>query len=174
MELHISSDDPTFITGVFDYADDSLDSLDGYASVCGYDTNMNMQHRVVINRSEVGERFPKRMTFGQMLDMMKQAGSTKVYFQREDWRDTHRCIALNNTNVKALYIDEYYEETRVDKASNPIKVRNNGVPFDKRPYIPNYEDMFAHSWVVYASQDATVIYKNGGGDEKKSIGFSSF
>ena len=173
MELHISSDDATFITDIFDYADDSLNSLDGYASVCGYDSNMEMQHRVVINRSDVGERFPKRMTFGQMLDMMKQAGSTKIYFQREDWRGTHRCIALNNTNVKSLYIDEYYEETRVDKSSNPVKVRKSGVPFDKRPYIPSYEDMFTHSWVVYSSQNATVIYKNGDDNEKKSFDFST-
>ena len=174
MELHISSDDATYITSVYEFAEDNLDTVDGYVSLYGTDRNGKLQHIVKVDRSNVGEQFPKRLTFGQMLDMMKQAGSTKVYFHREDWRDTHRCIALNNTNVKALYIDEYYEETRVDKASNPIKVRNNGVPFDKRPYIPNYEDMFAHSWIVYASQDATVIYKNGGGDEKKSIGFSPF
>ena len=174
MELHISTDDATYLTSVYEFAEDNIDIVDGYVSLNGIDRNGKHQHIVQVNRSSVGEQFPKRLTFGQMLDMMKQAGSTKVYFQREDWRDTHRCIALNNTNVKALYIDEYYEETRVDKASNPIKVRNNGVPFDKRPYIPNYEDMFAHSWIVYASQDATVIYKNGGGDEKKSIGFSPF
>ena len=173
MELHISSDDATFITNIFDYADDSLDSLDGYASVCGYDSNMDMQHKVIINRSDIGNQFPKRMTFGQMLDMMKQAGTTKVYFQREDWRGTHRCIALNNSNVKSLYIDEYYEETRVDKSSKPIGVRKNGVPFDKRPYIPSYEDMFTHSWIVYVSQGATVIYKDGGDNEKKSFDFST-
>lgn len=173
MELHISSDDATFITGIYDYADDSLGSLDGYASVCGYDSNMKMQHKVIIDRSDVGDKFPKRMTFGQMLDMMKQAGTTKIYFQREDWRGTHRCIALNNSNVKSLYIDEYYEETRVDKSSKPIGVRKNGVPFDKRPYIPSYEDMFTHSWIVYVSQGANIVYKNGDDNEKKSFDFSS-
>ena len=168
MELHISSDDANFITNIYEYADNEIESLDGYASIYGYNMNMELQHKVIVNRTEVGKKFPKRVTFGQMLDMMKQAGTSKLYFQREDWRDTHHCIALNNFDIKALYIDEYYENTNLTKDSKPLGVKQNGVPFNKRPYIPSYMDMFAYSWIVYYSEDAKTYIK-GNEDEEESF-----
>lgn len=157
MELHISSDDATYITGVYEYAEDNLDRVDGYASLYGVDSNGQLQHKVLLNRSNVGLQFPKRLTFGQMLDMMLQAGQEKVYFQREDWRNTHQCVALNNFHPKNLYIDLYYEDERLHKDSKPLGVNKNGIPFDKHPYIPSYEDMFAHSWIVYKHIDKDGI-----------------
>ena len=162
MELHISTDDATYATSVYEFAEDNLDTVDGYVSLCGFDRNGNLQHIVNVNRSYVGNQFPKRLTFGQMLDMMKQAGRTKIYFQREDWRNTHRMVALNNQDIKSLFIDEYYENTNLDKDSKPLGVRSNGVPFNKRPYIPSYADMFTHSWIVYDD-------KAGDNDEKESV-----
>lgn len=162
MELHISSDDMTYITQVYEYAEDNLDRVDGYASLYGVDRNGQLQHKVMVDRSDVGCQFPKRVTFGQMLDMMLHAGREKIYFQREDWRNTHQCVALNNFNPKNLYIDIYYEDDRLDKNSEPLGVNRNGIPFDKHPFIPSYEDMFIHSWVVYKHNK-----KDGVNDEEK-------
>ena len=148
MELHISTDDATYATSVYEFAEDNLDTVDGYVSLYGTDRNGKFQHIVKVDRSDVGNQFPKRFTFGQMLDMMKQAGTEEVYFQREDWRGTHNCIALNNSNVGELYIDIYYEDNRYAQGYE-IKYQDGEVPIDCHPFIPTYADMFIHSWVVY-------------------------
>ena len=148
MELHISTDDATYLTSVYEFAEDNIDTVDGYISLNGIDRNGKHQHIVQVNRSSVGEQFPKRLTFGQMLDMMKQAGMEEVYFQREDWRGTHNCVALNNSNVGELYIDIYYEDDRYAKGYE-MKYEDGEVPIDCHPFIPTYADMFIHSWIVY-------------------------
>jgi hypothetical protein len=102
MELHISSDDMSYITDVYQYAEDNINSVDGYVSLYGYNMNGEMKHHVNVNRSDIGKQFPKQVTFGQMLDMMKKAGGTELYFQREDWRNTHNCIAMNNSQASEL------------------------------------------------------------------------
>lgn len=158
MELHVSSDDATFMTSVYEYVEDSLETVDGYVSLCGVDRNGKLQHKVMIDRTDVGSQFPKRLTFGQMLDMMKQAGKEKIYFQREDWRNTHQCVALNNFKPKNLYIDLYYENDRLDKDSKPLGVNRNGIPFDAHPFIPSYEDMFVYSWIVYKHDKKDGVY----------------
>ena len=160
MELHISSDDATYITRVYEFAEDNIDTVDGYVSLNGIDRNGKHQHIVQVDRSDIGEQFPKRLTFGQMLDMMKQAGFHDVYFQREDWRGTHNCVALNNSNVGELYIDIYYEDDRYAKGYE-VKYEDGEVPIDCHPFIPTYADMFIHSWIIYE--------KAGNTNDKKDI-----
>lgn len=152
MELHISSDDATYITSVYEFAEDNIDTVDGYVMLNGTDRNGRHHQIVNVDRSDVGEQFPKRLTFGQMLDMMKQAGTEEIYFQREDWRGTHNCLALNNSNVGELYIDIYYEDNRYAKGYE-MKYQDGEVPIDCHPFIPTYADMFIHSWVVYKKVD---------------------
>ena len=148
MELHISTDDATYLTSVYEFAEDNIDTVDGYISLNGIDRNGKHKHIVQVDRSSVGEQFPKRLTFGQMLDMMKQAGNEEIYFQREDWRGTHNCVALNNSNVGELYIDIYYEDNRYAQGYE-MKYEDGEVPIDVHPFIPTYADMFIHSWIVY-------------------------
>jgi hypothetical protein len=164
MELHISSDDMSYITDIYSYAEDNIDNVDGYVSLYGYDMNGELHHRVNINRSEVGNQFPKQITFGQMLDIMKQAGRNTVYFQREDWRNTHNCIAMNNSQVSELYLEIFYEDNRYAKGHEQT-YEPNEVPIDSHPYIPTYDDMFKYSWVVYGDN-----YKSNDGEvyEEKS------
>ena len=72
----------------------------------------------------------------------------EIYFQREDWRGTHNCVALNNSNVGELYIDIYYEDNRYAQGYE-MKYKDGEVPIDVHPFIPTYADMFIHSWIVY-------------------------
>ena len=171
MELHISSDNANYMVDLFNHVTSNLDEVDGYVSICGEDMNRELQHIVQVNRSDIGEKFPKRVTFGQMLDMMKHAGDCKIYFQREDWRNTHRCVALNNKEPKNLFIDEYYEDTRLSKDSEPLGVNKYGIPYDKHPFIPTYEDMLIHSWIVYSENHT---YKKGEGDEEETFNTCTF
>lgn len=170
MELHISTDDATFATSVYEFAEDNLDTVDGYVSLYGTDRNGKLQHKVQIHRSHVGNQFPKRLTFGQMLDIMKQAGTDTVYFQREDWRNTHNCLALNNSNISELYLEIFYEDNRYAKGYKP-KYESNEVPMDSHPYIPTYADMFIHSWIVYGDKDNR--YTEEYNDEEKNVDNSS-
>jgi hypothetical protein len=171
MELHISSDNANYMVDMFNYATSNLEEVDGYVSVCGEDMNRQLQHIVQVNRSSIGDKFPKRVTFGQMLDMMKQAGTTQIYFQREDWRNTHRCVALNNREPKNLFLDEYYENTKLTKDSKPLGVNKYGIPFNKHPFIPTYEDMLMCSWIVYGENQT---YKRGDEDEEEVFDTCTF
>lgn len=171
MELHISSDDATYITKVYEYAEDNLDTVDGYVSLNGKDRNGKLNHIVQINRSSIGNQFPKRVTFGQMLDMLKSAGSDEVYFQREDWRGTHNCITLNKQNASELFLEIFYEDNRYDEAFKP-KYFSNDIPIDSHPYIPTYADMLIHSWVVYRDDNALIV--EGNNDEEKSFNDCTF
>ena len=168
MELHISTDDATFATSVYEFAEDNLDTVDGYVSLYGVDRNGKLQHKIQIHRSNVGNQFPKRLTFGQMLDIMKQAGTDTIYFQREDWRGTHNCIALNNGNVSELYLEIFYEDNRYAKDFKP-KYAENEVPMDSHPYIPTYADMLIHSWIVYGDKNHLEDYN----DEEENVYNSS-
>ena len=170
MELHISSDDMSYITDVYNYAEDNLDRVDGYVSLSGYDINGNLQHHVNINHSDIGSQFPKHVTFGQMLDMMRQAGKTELYFQREDWRNTHNCITLNKDKAGEMYLEIFYEDNRYTKGQEQ-HYEVNEIPLDSHPYIPTYSDMFRYSWVVYGDN-----YKSNNGEiyEKASFNNSSF
>ena len=158
MELHLSTDDATLATSVYEFAKEQIHRVDGYASLAGKDRNGKFHHDVIIKRSKVGKKFPKTITFGQMLDMMKHAGANKIYFQREDWRGTHNCVALNNHNVGELYIDIFYEDNRYAKGFKQ-KYKENEVPIDCHPYIPTYADMFIHNWMIYGDNTEDYDYE---------------
>lgn len=173
MELHISSDDVNYMTDLYEYAEDGLDTVDGYVSINGRDRNGKLNHIVQINRSSIGNQFPKRVTFGQMLDMLKSVGSDELYFQREDWRGkTHNCVALNKQNSSELFLEIYYEDERYNKDYKP-KYRGFEIPMDSHPYIPTYADMFQHSWVVYRDEEADIIYE-GNEDKEKDVNNCAF
>lgn len=172
MELHVSSDDATFMVDLYEYAEDNLNNVDGYVSLCGRNRNGEFNHIVKIDRSSIGNQFPKRVTFGQMLDMLKSVGSDELYFQREDWRGkTHNCVTLNKQNASELFLEIYYEDERYDKNYKP-KYKGFEIPMDSHPYIPTYADMFQHSWVVYREEDAEIY--EGDENEEKSINHCTF
>ena len=62
---------------------------------------------------------------------MRQSKGLTLYFQREDWRGTHNCVALNNSNVGELYIDIYYEDNRYAKGYETAKSVIENKYFDK-------------------------------------------
>lgn len=169
MELHISSDDATYITQVLEFAEDNLDMVDGYVSLNGRDAKGEFHHKIQLNRSSVGKQFPKRVTFGQMLDMMKHAGTDNLYFQREDWRGTHNCIALNKQNASELFLEIYYEDDRYAKGFEQTYEDNNEIPIDCHPYIPTYADMFIHSWIIYRDDDNIIRYTEDNDYDEENI-----
>ena len=146
MELHISSDDATFVANVCSDIEERVGTLKGYASISGYNLKNPYEFKVFKGQYDISDRFPKRMTFGDMINMMKNAHG-KFYFQREDWRNTHNFISLNNSDGRNLYIEQYYEDSRYKDGDQYFD--ENGIPLvDSKPYIPTYDDMFIHSWIV--------------------------
>ena len=73
-----------------------------------YDNLKNQyEYKVFHGKDNITDKFPKRVTFGEMLNMMRQSNAQSLYFQREDWRGTHNFISLNDTDGRNLYL-EYY------------------------------------------------------------------
>ena len=166
MEVHISSDDRNFITNICNDVKDRLTDLRGYACFSGYNLKNQYEYKIFKGTDDLTEKFPKRITFGEMINLMFQSKGLRLYFQREDWRNTHNCIAMNNSQVSELYLEIFYEDNRYAKGHEQ-KYEPNEIPIDSHPYIPTYDDMFRYSWVVYGDN-----YKSNNGEvyeEEKSI-----
>ena len=147
MEVHISSDDRNFIANICSDINDRLTTLKGYACYSGYNLKNQYEYKVFQGKDDLTEKFPKRITFGEMLNLMKQSKGLTLYFQREDWRGTHNFISLNDTDSRNLYLEYYYEDKRYN--NNDQYFDEFGIPIrDCIPYIPTYDDMFIHSWIL--------------------------
>lgn len=147
MEVHISSDDRNFITNICNDVKDRLTDLRGYACFSGYNLKNQYEYKVFKGTDDLTEKFPKRITFGEMINLMFQSKGLRLYFQREDWRGTHNFIALNDSDGRNLFIEKYYEDSRYKKGDQYFD--EHGIPIrDAIPYVPTYNDMFIHSWIM--------------------------
>lgn len=147
MELHISSDDNNFVCNVCADMKERLSNLRGYACISGYNPNNEYEYKVFHGTDDITSKFPKRITFGDMLNLMKQSKGVTLYFQREDWRGTHNFISIDDTDGRNLSIAYYHEDNRYKDGEQYFD--ENGIPIiDVIPYVPSYDDMFVHSWVI--------------------------
>ena len=152
MEIHVSSNDQNLITNLCMHIEDEIQDVKGYVSYQGYDINGNTEYKIYHNEDDITKQFPKLVTFGQMLDIMRHCFSgkgNKIYFQREDWRNSHKYIALNSNHPQQLYLEIFYNDKRMNVLSDDVKTNKYGIPYDKHPYIPSYEDMFYYNWIIY-------------------------
>jgi hypothetical protein len=100
-----------------------------------------------------------------MINLMRQSKGLTLYFQREDWRGTHNFIALNDSDGRNLYIEKYYEDNRYKEGDQYFD--QYGVPMrDAIPYVPTYDDMFVHSWIM-------CEFKERDNHEEESVNGSS-
>ena len=147
MEVHISSDDRNFVASICNDITDRLQELKGYACYSGYNLTNQYEYKVFQGKDDLTEKFPKRVTFGEMLNIMRQSKGLTLYFQREDWRGTHNFIALNDSDGRNLYLEQYYEDRRYKDGEQYFD--EHGIPLrDCIPYVPTYDDMFIHSWIM--------------------------
>ena len=147
MEVHISSNDNNFVTNICNDIRDRLSDLKGYACFSGYNFNCPYEYKVFKSKDDISSQFPKFITFGDMINLMKQSKGLKLYFQREDWRGTHNFISLNDSDGRNIYIEQFYEDKRYRNGDQFFD--ENGIPIsDSKPYIPSYDDMFIHSWIL--------------------------
>lgn len=145
MEIHISTDDRNFATNICKDIEDRLIELRGYASISGYNIKNEYEYKVFHGKDDITDKFPKRITFGEMLNMMRQSNAQSLYFQREDWRGTHNFLSMNQSNGANLYIEYLHEDSRQPNQY----FDEDGVPLaDSIPYIPTYDDMFVHNWIL--------------------------
>lgn len=148
MEVHVSSDDRNFIYNICQDITERIGTdLKGYASYSGYNLQNDYEFKVFQGDKDVTDKFKKRITFGEMLNLMYNFKGVKLYFQREDWIGTHNFLAADNSNGKNIFIALYHEDSRYKKGTQFFD--DNGIPIiDSIPYIPTYDDMFIHSWII--------------------------
>ena len=147
MEVHVSSDDRNFVANICSDITDRLKDLRGIACISGYNLSNQYEYKIFEGKDDITNKFPKRITFGEMINLMRQFKSGKLYFQREDWRGTHNYISLDDSDGRNLYIEQYYEDDRYKDGQQYFD--ECGIPLrDCKPYIPTYDDMFIHSWII--------------------------
>ena len=145
MEIHVSSNDRNFVYNTCQAINENLKDLNGYACCVGCDAKNEHAYKVYISDKDVTDNFKKRITFGEMLDIMMESRGAKLYFQREDWIGTHNFVSLNNKNGRNMYLEIFHEDNRYDQYFDDF-----GIPIiDSIPYIPTYDDMLIHSWILY-------------------------
>ena len=147
MELHISSNDFDYITSIFEEAKARVPQVEGYCSINGTNALGKREYKVFVSKEDLTEAFKTPVTFGQMIDIMKQwPVGQRIYFQREDWQGTPEAVFLDGYYSKIPYISKCYmcpvsDDYYVDE--------DTGTTIDDIPYIPSFEDMIHKGWYVY-------------------------